>query len=488
MKSPPGPASRRLITGALLLGIFLAALDVLVVAPAIPAVVADLGGLALYPWVFAAYLLTSTVTAPIYGRLADAHGRKSLYLTGLAFFLVGSALCGLAPSMPVLVGMRVVQGLGAGALLTLTLTLIGDLYRFEERARMQGVVASVWGVASVIGAPIGGFLVEHVGWRAVFYINLPFGLAAAWIIGRRFVEPEHEHRAHELDIPGALALSLGLASGLIGLQRLGRGEAVTEPLVGGALLLSLILLTYFVGREQRAHEPLVDPALFRERLFLAANAGGFLAFGALYSATAFVPLLVRSVRHGSAQEAGLSLVPLSLAWVVASAVSGRALIHVGYRVATGTGGALIFFGCLGLSALRADSSTLLLHGSMMALGAGLGLAMTGFLIAVQSAAPPGKLGIATSSVQFFRSLGAAFGVSVLGAVLLNALRRRGADTAGLSFGDAASGTAPSLPPELLMGALREVFLLGAAFAALAWLAGLAMPGGDAHQHVHASRR
>jgi len=483
----PDPASRRRIVQALLLGVFLAALDVLVVAPALPSVVADLGHLPLYPWIFAAYLLTSTVTAPIFGRLADSWGRKPVYVSGLGLFLLGSVLCGAAPSMPLLVAMRALQGLGAGAVLPITFTLVGDLYPLEQRARMQGVFASVWGVASVVGAPLGGALVTYVGWRAVFYLNLPFGLAAISIIARRLQEPPRERRGHHLDVPGAIALTLGLTAGLVALQR--RGEAGGDPWAFGLWTATIVLLGAFAWRERSSPEPLVDPTLLRSRLFLAANAGGFLGFGALYSAMAHVPLMVRGVQGGSAQAAGVALVPLSLSWVAASNAAGRLVLRAGYRAVTTLGGLLVVAGCAGLSLLDETASTLGIYVCLVTLGLGMGLSMTGFLIAVQGVAPPGRLGIATSAVQFFRSMGGAVGMAVLGAVLLGSLRARGVDPTGVAPGaGAALGGAGELPPTILMAGLRHVFVTGLIFALGCFLAGAAVPSGSARSLADPSRR
>jgi MFS family permease len=351
---------------------------------------------------------------------------------------------------------------------------------------MQGVFASVWGVASVVGAPLGGLLVEEVGWRAVFYLNLPFGLAAALIVGRVLEEPPRERRSRELDVAGALALSLGLAALLAALQRSGSGTLLDVPGIA-ATVAGLLLLGVFALRERRAAEPLVDPALLRNRIFLAASAGGFLGFAALYSATAHVPMLVRGVQLGDARQAGVALVPLSLSWVVASIACGRLLLRVGYRALTSAGGAAIVAGCAGLAHLDVGFDTSRLYAALAVLGAGMGLMMTSFVVAVQGAAPPGRLGIATSSVQFFRTLGAACGVALLGAVLLGALHGQGVDASAVVVADAMPGAAPALAPEVLMAGLARVFGVGTLFAAGALAAGLAMPRGGARELAEPSR-
>jgi len=466
------PRGRRLVTLALLLGTFLTALDVLVVAPAMPSVVADLGGFALYPWVFSAYLLAATATTPVFGHLSDIRGRKRLYLLGLSLFVGGSALSGTAWSMEVLVAMRALQGLGAGALVPVTLTLVGDLHGTEGRARMQGVFSSVWGVASVVGPPVGGALVEHAGWRWVFYLNVPFGLAAGWLIHRHLHEPRGPSRIRGLDLPGALALAVGLAGLLYALHCPGRGGGGIE--VGVLAVLGVGLLVVFAFRERQAAEPLVDPSLWRDRTLVAANAGGFLGFAALYCATAFVPLLVRGVFGASAQAAGLALMPLSLAWLAGSAAAGRLLVRAGYRASVGLGGACIAIGCGGLVAASQGTGGFQIHSAMAVLGAGMGLAMTGFIVAAQGAAPPGRMGMATSSVHFFRSLGGAVGVAVLGAVMLAGLRGQGIEPSGI--GSVAGEARLTVSPEALAAALQPVFASGLAFALGAWGAGLAMPG------------
>ena len=460
----------------------------LVVAPALPSVVGELGGLPLYPWVFAAYLLAATATTPVYGRVADVYGPKRPYLVGVGLFLAGSALAGTADSMGFLVAMRGLQGLGAGALVPITLTLVGELYPFERRARLQGVVSSVWGLAAVVGPPVGGLLVTHAGWRWVFYLNVPFGLAATWLVKRHLEEkPRAASATRQLDVTGAVALMVGLGSALLGLQAVGQEGAVGPALAAG--LLAAAALALFVHRERRAIEPLVDRGLLRNPIFLAASAGGLFGFAVLYATTAYVPLLVRSVLGGSPQAAGFVLMPLSLSWVAASVAAGHIILHAGYRSTTGLGVLLIAAGCAGLATLDTSARMAQLYVTMMALGAGMGLAMTGFLVAVQSAAPPGRMGMATSAVQFFRSLGGALGVALLGFVLMAGLREQGVDPAQAAQGAAGgSGGLAAVPAGALMSALHLVFVATLACAAGTVAAGLAMPGGGARRHIHPARR
>jgi EmrB/QacA subfamily drug resistance transporter len=469
-------ARRRVVTAALFLGVFLAALDVLVVAPAMPSVVASLGGLDSYPWVFSAYLLASTVTTPIGGRLADARGRKRIYLAGLALFLAGSALSGASTSMAFLVAMRAIQGIGAGALLPTTLTLVGDLYRLEERPRIQGLLSGVWGIASIVGPPVGGAIVHHLGWRWIFYLNVPFGLAAAWLIGAHLEDAPREQGARALDPIAALSLIAGLTAALWGLQMLGHGQAWLDAWVLVPAAVSALALGGFAVRERASAEPLVDRALLSDRSFLAASAGGFLGFAALYSASAFVPLYVRGVLGGSAKQAGMALMPMSLAWVVGSNVAGKLLVGRSARATVIPGAALILLGCLGLSLLSESAGQTHLLLSVASLGAGMGLSMTGFLVAVQEAAPAARLGIATSTVQFFRSLGGAVGVSLLGAVFVAGLHTEGIDPLAIRSLGAESDTTSLTPSNgALMAALHSVFLVGLVMAGGGVAAGLSMP-------------
>lgn len=501
---PSGPALRRgAIVGGVMLGMFLAAMESTAVSTAMPTVIASLGGLQVYSWVFAAYLLTSTVAMPLWGRCADLYGRRPVYLWGLALFLAGSALSGLAQSMPQLVLFRALQGLGAGALLPLGLTIIGDLYGLAERARMQGYFSSTWGVASIIGPLIGGFLTDHLSWRWVFYANLPPGLVAggllAWGLGRA---PAARGRV-AMDLRGAAAFAAGMALLLGALVEVGRGGAGPRPghlamLAGAGLLLGL-----FFEWERRAPEPLLPLHLFANRIFRAAATSGFLAGMAMFGALSFIPLFVQGVLGGSAMEAGRVLTPFVLGWVALSVTSARLLLRVGYRRLVVSGMVCLALAFSLFSRMGVGTTRIETMGTMLLAGVGMGLTMLPLLIAVQSAVPRRDLGAATSATTFFRAIGGAVGVAVMGAVLAHGLHAELAALAGPAEGPSRAAlleairhpdtllhpaTRLTLPPALLEAfglglarALHSVFWVGFGVALLALASAFLVPSGRAQE-------
>ena len=283
--TPQAAAGRRLITTGVLLGLAVVAIEVTVVTTALPTVVGELSGLELYPWVFSAYLLTSTVTVPIFGKLADLFGRKPIFLGGMVVFLLGSVLCGLAASMPLLVAFRALQGLGAGAVSPMVFTIIGDIYPLRERGKIQGFLSMLWGLASLAGPGLGAFLTLTFSWRWVFFVSLPFGLLGLWLVGRALHEKVERH-AVAIDYGGALTLSSGLLTLLLVALEGGRSLPWGSPLTLGLLALSLALLAAFVMIEQRAPEPLLPLSLFRIPLVAVASAGNLLQGGLLFALTA----------------------------------------------------------------------------------------------------------------------------------------------------------------------------------------------------------
>jgi EmrB/QacA subfamily drug resistance transporter len=480
----PAPSSRRLVTLGVLTGTALAALEATVVGAAMPTVIASVGGLHHYSWVFSAYLVTSTVSVPVWGKLSDLYGRRRLYQLGVAFFLVGSALSGSARTMPQLVAYRALQGLGAGALVPLGLTILADLYGLAERARVQALFSGVWGLASVMGPPVGGFITEQLSWRWVFYLNIPFGLAAALILGAALREARPAGRPR-IDYAGAALLTAALGVLMLALADVRTPPALLAPWRVGALAGAAALAAAFVRTERRAADPVVPPALLRRRTVAVAVAAGFLTGAAMFGAISFVPLYAQGVLGDGATGAGAALMPLMLAWVTFSVLGGRLLLRIGYRptVVAGLGLLTVGFVMLGLHDPR--SARLVLHGELAMVGAGLGLTMLTLLLAVQQSVPRAQLGLATSVNQLSRSVGGAVGVAVMGVLLSAGLASssgHGADVAALVVpGGAAS---PSVERDAvrsaLAGALSRVFLLAALQSGLALLVVLAwLPGGGA---------
>jgi EmrB/QacA subfamily drug resistance transporter len=457
--------TRRAVSGVML-SIFLGAMESTVVATAMPKVVGSLGGLEMYSWVFSGFLLTSTVTMPLWGRLSDLYGRRPMYLTGLTIFLVGSALSGLSGSMTQLIAFRMLQGLGAGSLITIGMTIIGDLFQLERRAKMQGSIAGVWGVASLVGPLLGGFFTDYVSWRWVFYINLPFGVIAMLLIGSALPKGRPSTRVPVIDYAGIALFATGVSVLLVGLVQAGRVGAWSRLDVLGPLAVAALALGAFVTVERRAREPIVPLDLFGNRIVLAAIVTGLLAGMAMFGAISFVPLFMQSVVGTSATVAGFVLTPFVIGWVVLSAASARLVLRIGYR-------SVVFAGmiCLALAfVLFARWDVALTPGTAMRdvllAGVGMGLTMVPMLIAVQSAVPRTQLGVATSLTQFFRAVGGAIGLSVMGAVMAQRLH------AGSS----------------VVGALHGVFMVGLVICIAALAAAFLVPPGRAQELARAEPR
>jgi EmrB/QacA subfamily drug resistance transporter len=436
--------------------IFLAAMESTVVATALPRAVASLGGIEIYSWVGAGFLLTSTVMMPLWGRLSDLYGRRPIYVIGVIVFLLGSALAGLAQDMGQLVAFRMVQGVGAGSLMTIGMTIIGELYGLERRARMQGYLSAVWGVASLLGPLIGGLLADHASWRWVFYINLPFGAIAMALVVTSLHDQPVVRRKPVIDYAGIILFATGITALLVTLE-----AARTRPVGGLAVLaagtLALAALGTFIRVERRSAEPIVPLGLFANRVVLSAAVTGFLAGMAMFGAIQFVPLFLQTVGGMSATRAGVVLIPFVLGWVVMSIVSARLVLRVGYRVLVVAGMACLVAGFV---LLARWSPSLTLAGAMrdaLVGGVGMGLTMVPMLIAVQSSVVRSDLGTATSMTQFFRSIGGAVGISLMGAVMGRRL------AAGLAMSDALHG----------------VFVVGLGVAVVALASAFLVPPGRA---------
>ncbi len=481
--------SRKLVTTALALATFLAALEATAVGTAMPTVVSELGGVSRYSWVFSVYLLTSTTTVPMYGKLADLFGRKRIFTIAVALFLGGSALCGTAQTFTQLILFRAIQGLGAGGVMPVAITLIADIYSLEERGRIQGVFSGVWAFSGLVGPAAGGLITDLLSWRWIFYINIPFGLASV-IMLRHFLKEKSERREHRLDLLGTISLTASIALLLIGLQEGTELWGWADPRTLGMMAVAGVGLLFFLWQEGRAPEPMLPLELFQNRVIAVASMGGFLMGAMLFSAAAFVPVFTQGVLGGTAVDAGMTLAPMSIGWPIASTTSGWLLAKRGYRPFILAGAVLATAGC-GLLATTDPSwgrGPVML--AMFVLGLGMGFLSTPYLLAVQNAVPWNRRGVATSSVQFFRTIGGAIAVAALGAMLNGHLGRGFA-------GDLDPNVAlnPELraqaSPEALQGlvsaldsGLGSVYLVMAGLALVGVGVAFLFPGGSARTHAY----
>ena len=482
----PGPITQRrrlIIIGALLLGMLLAALDQTIVATALPTIAGDLHGLSHISWVVTAYLLASTVSTPLWGKLGDLYGRKTFFEASIVIFLIGSALAGLSHSMFELIAFRAVQGIGGGGLLTGAQTIVADVVPARERGRYQGLFGSVFGVTSVLGPLIGGFFVDNLSWRWVFYVNIPIGAVALAVVAA--VLPGHLRRAqHKIDYLGTVLLA-GSATSLVLLTSLGgttyRWGSAPIFIMGAA---AVILGAGFVWAESRAAEPVIPLHLFRNRVFSASSGVGFVVGFAMFGSIAYLPQYMQIVKGDSPTVSGLRLLPLMVGLLTTSIISGRLVTRWGrYRVFPIVGTAVMTVGLYLLSHLGVTTNYWLISLYMLVLGAGIGLSLQVLVVAVQNAVSYTDLGAATGGVTFFRSIGGSFGTAIFGAVFANVLAGNLVTALhGLHLPHgltASSGASPAvldrLPAAIHLGyitgyatSLQTVFLVGVPFAALAF--------------------
>ena len=458
MTALPGTSSqektkRNLAVTGVMLVILLFAIDATIVSTAMPTIVAKLGGLELYSWVFSIYMLTSALTTPLFGKLSDLYSRRRLMLIGIGIFVVGSTLCGAAQSMEALVIFRAVQGLGGGAIYALSFIVVGVLFPPEERAKMQGIISGIWGVASVLGPLAGGIIVEHWNWRWAFFVNLPITAVAVALIVIGLKETGQERRAHKLDSAGMLTLFAALLLLFYALSHSAHSSRAINGTLAGLIVLAMALLIAFYFCERRAAEPVIPLDLFHTRAFKSSTVVATLAAMGVFGAISYLPLYLQGVTGLTASRAGMVLLFLSVAWTAGSLIAGQAMNRMGYRVIAGAGMFLMTLGYSFFVAFEYELTVVWVIVSATLIGMGMGMANLTTLVAVQNSVAYQRIGVATSTVMLFRTFGGAFAVSLMGTVLLHQMQR---GLSHLSHGDLSNALLDKLahPQNLLEPATR----------------------------------
>jgi EmrB/QacA subfamily drug resistance transporter len=414
------------VLAAVMLCTGLVALDSTIIATAVPSIVRDLGGFSQFPWLFSIYLLTAAVTVPLYGKFADQVGRKPVMLIGIGLFLVGSVLCGVAWSMPALIVARAVQGLGAGAVQPMSMTIIGDLYSVEERAKVQGYLASVWAISSVVGPTLGGVFSEYLSWRWIFFINLPLGAVAAWALVRRFTE-NVARRKHRVDYLGAVLLTAGFSLLILGLLEGGVRWEWSSAQSVAILGVAGVLLVAFVLVERRADEPVLPLWVVSRRVLAGGNLSSLVVGALLIGLTSYLPTYAQGVLGVGPLVAGFAVAALTLGWPIAASLSGRVYLRIGFRNTALFGAAVVIVGAVFTALLTATSPVWVAAAAAFVMGVGLGFTTSPTIVAAQSVVGWERRGVVTGANMFARSLGSAVGAAIFGAIANATLSARFAD-------------------------------------------------------------
>jgi len=433
------PGRRGFVVLGVMLGAFLSGIDATVVGTAMPTIVSDLGGLSLYSWVFSSYMLTTAVFMPLFGKLSDLWGRKKLFYVAVLTFLLGSTLSGTSQNMLQLVLYRVIQGIGSGGMASVPFAIIGSAFPPQKRGRAFGFIAAVWGISSIIGPAIGSFVVLHMSWRWVFYVNIPFGLTSIFLISIAYHEYV-ERVPVSLDWKGALSLSIGIVAILLAFFSVGKGEELYSPAVVALVGVFVLMLFAFVQTEKTAAEPLLPLAFFRMRAVATSNICGFIGGFAIFGGVAFVPLFVQSVQGGSAVKAAMVITPMSFGWSVASILAGQFVHKLGARQIVPVGMACMAGGFLLARFVNVDSPIWHMIIATMLIGVGMGVQTPSLLTTVQNALHSKVLGAATSSQMLARMLGGSIGASVMGAALTHSMQDQ--------FRNSSSGLIAELPDSI----------------------------------------
>ena len=432
-------ATRRHILAAVLLGIFLSVLDQTIIATALPVVIGRIGGADHFTWVTTIYLLTSTIAIPFYGKLSDQYGRKPLMLAGMAIFAVGSVLSGFATSIDQLIAFRGIQGIGAGALHPIALAVIGDLYAPADRAKPQSLFGAIFALAAIVGPTLGGFLAENVGWPAIFFVNVPVAVVAMAIAARSMPPGTRSVGEGRFDIVGATTFAAAISFILVGLTNVGAGDWF-DPTAGGFIAIGIALVAAFARIEVRATDPILPPRLFRSRTIALSIVASFFGATGFYGAVILLPLWFQTVQGATPTSAGFQILALLMGIVVGAMAGGGIVARTGrYRVLLLASTAVAAVGFAVLSRIGPDMPSTVLWAAMFVAGIGLGPTFSIFTVVVQNAVPMAQMGIASASLTFFRQIGGAVGLAILGTVFAAVARSAAADGA-----DAAGATSAAV--------------------------------------------
>jgi EmrB/QacA subfamily drug resistance transporter len=460
LRSDRGP-----ILLAVMLATGLVAIDSTILATAVPSVVGDLGGFSQFPWLFSVYLLTQAISVPLYGKIADIWGRKPVMMVGIGLFLLGSLLCGVAWGMVPLIAFRALQGLGAGAVQPMGMTIMGDIYTLKERAKAQGYIASVWAISAVVGPTLGGVFSDYASWRWIFFVNLPIGLLAAWMLVRCFHETVH-HREHRIDYLGSFLLTLGGVLLLLALIEGGVQWAWDAPVSIALFAIAVVSLAGFAYVESRTPEPVLPLWVFGRRVLNASNLGSLVVGAVMLGLSSYVPTFAQGVLGHGAVVAGLALAGMTIGWPIAASQSGRIYLTRGFRFTTTMGAVITVIGGLLLLTVNADSSIWHLAFPCFVMGLGFGFVASPGIVAAQSSVGWETRGVATGANMFARSVGSSVGVAVYGAIANGVLARR--------LGGDAPSDLTRVSPDVLEPAIHDVFIAAVLTSILLVVAGVVM--------------
>ncbi|XER07528.1 Multidrug resistance protein 3 [Sporomusa rhizae] len=466
---------------ALMLAMFLGAVEGTVVTTAIPTIVKDLQGFEFISLVFSSYLLTAAISTPIYGKLSDLYGRKNVLSIGIIIFLTGSLLCGLSQSMYMLIGFRAIQGAGAGSIFTVTYTIIGDIFTLEERPKIQGFIGTVWGIASLVGPFLGGILVEMLSWHWIFFINIPFGILSIILLQKNLKE-KFTKTKHSIDFAGTITLSAAI---LIFLNIFISSENIDinhNMFIAISVLLTMIMLAAFYKIERKAKEPVIPFDIFTKTSTIV-NAISFLAAAILIGANVYLPIYIQNVLGFSAKMSGLALAPMSVAWLIASVILGKCIIKYGAKTAILISNVILLISTILMPTLGIDSSLLVLLLYVVIMGVGFGGAFTTLTIIVQESVEYNQRGVATATNSLLRTLGQTIGVSVFGSIFNLYISKyfielgiKGIDPSNLYKSSAYTVAITSEQIKLsLHYSLHALFIILIAIAALTLILSIAMP-------------